>query len=114
MINTIIQDLKLFLKNLTEIINCNDNGNEINNKSKINLFENVLNNFIECLNNAFLNKDKFLNSVGKNKTPWNLINSLLNMNKFISNNEKEKIKLDLKCIYIKELQIIIDILRKNE
>ena len=78
------------------------------------MFENVLNNFIECLNNAFLNKDKFLNSVGKNKTPWNLINSLLNMNKFISNNEKEKIKLDLKCIYIKELQIIIDILRKNE
>ena len=113
-INIITQDLKLFLKNLTEIINCNDNGNEINNKSKINLFENILNNFVEFLNNAFLSKDKFLNSVGRNKIAWNLINSLLNMNKFVTNNEKEKMKLDLKCIYIKELQIINDILITNE
>jgi hypothetical protein len=113
-INIIIQDFKIFTNNLKDIINCNDNGNEINNKSKINLFENALNSFVEFINNIFLGKDRFLNSVGKNKISWHLINSLLNMNKIITNNEKEKIKSDLKCIYIKDLQIINDILIKNE
>ena len=113
-INIIIQDFKIFTNNLKDIINCNDNGNEINNKSKINLFENALNHFVEFINNIFLGKDRFLNSAGKNKISWHLINSLLNMNKIITNNEKEKIKSDLKCIYIKDLQIINDILIKNE
>ena len=114
MINAIIQDLKIFLKNLSEIINCNDNGNEINNKLKINLLENALNDFVEFLNNAFLNKEKFLISIGKSKISWDLINILLNMNKFVTNSEKDKIRQDLKCMHIKELQIFQNILKKNE
>ena len=114
MINAIIQDLKIFMKNLREIINFNDNGNEINNKLKINLLENALNDFVEFLNNAFLNKEKFLISIGKSKISWDLINILLNMNKCVTNSEKDKIRQDLKCMHIKELQIFQNILKKNE
>ena len=108
-ISNIISDFKLVKNKLNVIIILNDNGNEINNKSKMNLFDNVFNNFVEYLNNILINKEKFINIVTKNKIPWNLVNSLLNMNKNISINDKNKIKNDLKCNYIKEIQIMYDI-----
>ena len=112
-INTIINiDIKQLKNKLSEIINFNDNGNEINNKSKLNLFDNIFNKYMEYLKIIITNKNSFINSVGKNKIPLHLINSLLNMNKLIDENDKSKIKSDVRCIYVKEIQIINDILNK--
>ena len=113
-INIIIQDFKIFKNKLNDIINCNDNGNEINNKSKINLFDTAFNNFLDYLNNILVSKDKFINNICKNKIPLHLANNLLNINKIIADSDKNKIKSELKCNYEKEMKIINDILIKYE
>ena len=107
-LNIIILDFKTFKNNICNILICGDNGNEINNKSKIVVFDNIFNNFIDFLNTILINKEKFINCVAKNKIPWNSVNNLLNMNKVISISDKGRIKADLKYNYIKELQIIND------
>ena len=111
-INIINSDFKILKNKLNDIIICNDNGNEINNKSKMNLFENIFNNFAEYINNILISKEKFINNVAKNKIPWHLVNSLLGLNKNINNNDKNKIRNDLKCYYVKEIQIMYDIFLK--
>ena len=112
-LNTIINiDIKNLKNKLTEIINCNDNGNEINSKSNLTLFDNIFNKFVEYLNIIIMNKNNFINNVGKNKIPLHLINNLRRMNKLIAENDKSKIKSDVRCIYVKEIQIINDILNK--
>ena len=111
-INVINSDFKILKNKLNEIIIFSDNGNEINNKSKMNLFENIFNNFADYLNNILISKEKFISNVAKNKIPWQLINSLLSLNKNINNNDKNKIRTDLKCNYVKEIQIIYDIFSK--
>jgi len=111
-INFINSDFRILKNKLNDIIIFSDNGNEINNKSKMNLFENIFNNFADYLNNILINKEKFISSVAKNKIPWQLVNSLLSLNKNINNNDKNKIRTDLKCNYVKEIQIIYDIFSK--
>ena len=112
-INTIINiDIKNLKVKIKEIINCNDNGNEINSKSNLALFDNIFNKFVEYLDIIIINKNNFINNVGKNKIPLHLINSLISMNKQIIENDKNKIKSDVRCIYVKEIQIINDILNK--
>ena len=112
-INTIINiDIKNLKIKIKEIINCNDNGNEINSKSNLALFDNIFNKFVEYLDIVIINKNNFINNVGKNKIPLHLINSLISMNKQIIENDKNKIKSDVRCIYVKEIQIINDILNK--
>ncbi len=78
----------------------------------MNLFENIFNNFAEYINNILISKEKFINNVAKNKIPWHLVNSLLGLNKNINNNDKNKIRNDLKCYYVKEIQIMYDIFLK--
>ena len=48
----------------------------------------------------------------KNKIPLFMIYKLLNMNKYITNNERNKIQSDLRCNFLKEMQIINDIFLK--
>ena len=48
----------------------------------------------------------------KNKIPLFMVNKLLNMNKYITNNERNKIQSDLRCNFLKEMQIINDIFLK--
>ena len=112
-INIIFQDLKLYKNKLYEILICNDNGNELNSKLKNKLFDTVFNDIFDYLNTILMSKDTFMNSVGKNKIPLHLINCLLNMNKTITSDDKMKIKIDLKCNYMKEIQIINNILLKD-
>ena len=111
-INVINSDFKILKNKLNDLIIFSDNGNEINNKSKMNLFENIFNNFADYLNNILISKEKFISNVAKNKIPWKLVNSLLSINKSINNNDKNKIRTDLKCNYVKEIQIIYDIFSK--
>ena len=111
-LNIIISDFKSFNNKLKNIIISNDNGNEINNKSKINLFDNIFNNFFEYLNTIIISKEKFIINVTKNKIPLFLVNKLLNMNKYIINNDRNKIQSDLRCNFLKEIQIINDIFLK--
>ena len=111
-LNIIISDFKLFNNKLKNIIISNDNGNEINNKTKVNLFDTIFNYFFEYLNNIIINKEKFVNNVMKNKIPLFMVNKLLNMNKYITNNERNKIQSDLRCNFLKEMQIINDIFLK--
>ena len=111
-LNIIISDFKSFNNKLKNIIISNDNGNEINNKSKINLFDNIFNNFFEYLNAIIISKEKFIINVTKNKIPLFLVNKLLNMNKYIIKNDRNKIQSDLRCNFLKEIQIIIDIFLK--
>jgi hypothetical protein len=113
-LNMIIRDFKIFQNKLYEFINCNDNGNgnEVNNKLKNVIFDDVFNNLFEFFNNIIVNKNTFINNVGKNILPLYLINGLLNLNQSITNEEKKKIKVDLKCNCIKEMQIIEKILMK--
>ena len=111
-INLIILDFKTLKNKISNILICNDNGNERNNKSKMVLFDNVFNAIVEFLNLILIGKDKFIISVAKNKIPLHLVNNALNINKFINNNERNKVKNDLKCNYVKEMQIINDIFLK--
>jgi len=111
-LNVMINDFKAFRNKIYEFINCNNNGNENNNKLKNIIFDDIFNNMFEYLNNIVNNKDIFLNNVLKNKIPLYLINDAINLNKSISNEDKKKILSDLKCIYIKEMQIIDKLLIK--
>ena len=111
-LNIMIQDFKILNNKLYEFINCNNNGNENNNKLKNIIFDDIFNNLYEYINNIVANKNIFLNNAGKNKMPLYLANGLLNINKTISNEDKKKIRVDLKCICLKELQIIDKILMK--
>ena len=111
-LNVMINDFKILKNKIYEFINCNNNGNENNNKLKNMIFDDIFNNMFEYLNNIVVNKDAFLNNVIKNKIPLYLINDIINLNKSISNEDKKKILVDLKCIYIKEMQIIDKLLIK--
>ena len=90
-INLIILDFKTLKNKIRNILFCNDNGNERNNKSKMVLFDNVFNAVVEFLNLILVGKDKFIISVAKNKIPWHLVNNALNINEFINNNERNKV-----------------------
>ena len=111
-LNMMVNDFKILKNKIYEFINCNNNGNENNNKLKNMIFDDIFNNMFEYLNNIVVNKDAFLNNVIKNKIPLYLINDIINLNKSISNEDKKKILGDLKCIYIKEMQIIDKLLVK--
>ena len=111
-LNMIIQDFKILQNKIYEIINCNDNGNDNNNKLKNVVFDDIFSNLFEYLNIIIVNKNTFINNVGKNILPLYLINGLLNLNKSITTEEKKKIRVDLKCNCIKEMQIIDKILMK--
>lgn len=111
-LNAMINDFKVLKNKIYNFINCNNNGNENNNKIKNMAFDDIFNNIFEYLNNIVANKDLFLNNVVKTKIPLYLINNILNLNKSISHEDKKKILGDLKCIYIKEIQIIDKLLIK--
>ena len=111
-LNMMDNDFKILKNKIYEFINCNNNGNENNNKLKNIIFDDIFNNMFEFSNNIVVNKDAFLNNVVKNKIPLYLINDIINLNKSISNEDKKKILGELKCIYIKEMQIIDKLLVK--
>ena len=113
-INIMIMDFKALQNKIYEFINNNDNknGNESNNKLNNAIFEDIFNNLYEFFNITITNKNLFFNNVGKNRIPLYLINTLLNLNKSISMEDKNKIKIDLKCNCIKEMEIIDKILKK--
>ena len=111
-LNVMINDFKILRNKIYEFINSNNNGNENNNKIKNMIFDDIFNNINEYLNNFVANKETFLNNVVKNKIPLYLINDMINLNKSISNEDRKQILGDLKCIYIKEMQIIDKILVK--
>ena len=111
-LNIMIQDFKRLYNQISELISCNDNGGggDVNSKNKI--FNDIFNNLYEFFNNIVINKNEFLNNVGRNKIPLYLVNILLNLNKSISKDDKKKIKVDLKCICLKEIEIIDKTLSK--
>ena len=113
-INIMRMDFKALQNKIYEFINNNDNnnGNESNNKLNNAIFEDIFNNLYEFFNITITNKNLFFNNVGKNRIPLYLINTLLNLNKSISMDDKNKIKIDLKCNCIKEMEIIDKILKK--
>ena len=111
-VNAMILDFKALQNKINEFINNNDKGNINNNKLNISIFEDIFNNLYEFFNIIIINKNIFLNNVGKNKIPLYLINTLLNLNKSISLEDKKNIKIDLKCNCIKEMEIIDKILQK--
>ena len=111
-LNMMVNDFKILKNKIYEFINCKYNGNENNNKLKNMIFDDIFNNMFEYLNNIVVNKDAFLNNVVKNKIPLYLINDIINLNKSISNEDKKKILGELKCYYIKEMQIIDKLLIK--
>ena len=88
-VNAMILDFKALQNKINEFINNNDKGNINNNKLNISIFEDIFNNLYEFFNIIIINKNIFLNNVGKNKIPLYLINTLLNLNKSISLEDKK-------------------------
>ena len=111
-LNIMIQDFKRLYNQMPELISCNDNGGggDVNSKNKA--FNDIFNNLYEFFNLIVINEKEFLNNVGRNKIPLYLVNILLNLNKSISKDDKKKIKVDLKCICLKEIEIIDKTLSK--
>ena len=111
-LNIMIQDFKNLQNKIYEFINNNNNGNENNIKLKNLVFVDIFNNLYEFFNIINTNKNSFVNNVGKSKIPLYLINELLNLNKTISLDDKTKLKIDLKCICLTEMEIIEKTLKK--
>ena len=107
-VNSIIEDFKFLQNNMNKILNTNENGNE--NNIKLNIFDDIFNNLYNFFNSIIANKNNFLNSVGKSKIPLYLINGLLNLNNVLSLEDKKQIKVDIKCLCLKEMEIIDKIL----
>ena len=105
-LNFMIQDFKRLQNQIYDLIKCNYIGNENDIKTKNSVFDELFNNLYEIFNIIIINKNAFLNKVSKIKIPLYLINILLNLNKSISKCDKEKIKEDLKYIFLKEMEII--------